>query len=182
MSEISYLNRSDLPRGLRNNNPGNIRKGQPWQGRIVPGSDPAFDQFISVQSGLRAMLSLLITYIYDYKLKTITGIISRYAPVSENHTDKYIKYVSEGLRVDPRASITWDKQKIIQLARLMVDIEIGTNNSIKYLPSIIWEQSWALLPESKKKTVGNSETVKTQQLAGINWIFMAMLLLFFTNK
>ena len=44
-----------LPRGLRNNNPGNIRNSSTvWVGEITPSKDKSFKQFKSMAYGYRA--------------------------------------------------------------------------------------------------------------------------------
>ena len=59
-----------LPRGLRNNNPLNIRKGaQRWQGQT--GNDGAFCIFESMEYGYRAAFRLLHTYNTKYKIYSV---------------------------------------------------------------------------------------------------------------
>lgn len=89
-----YKSPKVLPRGLRNNNPGNIRlSATKWQGE-VKGTDPAFCTFRSMPYGYRALMKLLITYFNVHGLDTISGIIRRWAPMSENDTPAYIERVS----------------------------------------------------------------------------------------
>ena len=89
-----------MTRGLRNNNPLNIRRvaGQRWKGEILPsiqGGDGggSFVRFESIEYGIRAAFVLLRTYAIKYKANCIQDIISRWAPPSENDTEKYIKNV-----------------------------------------------------------------------------------------
>lgn len=86
-----------LVRGLRNNNPFNIKKSEhAWLGK-VEGKDPTFETFSSLKFGVRAGLKLLINYIvrgYD----TPEKIIHRFAPTSENNTDNYIDYITRNRR------------------------------------------------------------------------------------
>ena len=52
------------PRGIRNNNPGNIRWGDNWKG-LVPEdkrTDRSFCQFIDVKYGIRAIARILLNY------------------------------------------------------------------------------------------------------------------------
>ena len=51
-----------LARGLRNNNPGNIRRvrGQRWRGQCPEQQDPAFVQFTSPEWGYRATMTALV--------------------------------------------------------------------------------------------------------------------------
>lgn len=80
------------PRGLRNNNPGNIRHGNDWKGEKV-GDDKAFETFTSVEYGIRAIYKLLQTYSDKYNAKSIHDAITRFAPASENNTNGYINHV-----------------------------------------------------------------------------------------
>ena len=80
-------------RGIRNNNPLNIRrvKGQYWKGEVVkPIEDKEFVQFASLEYGLRAAFCILRTYRDKYHAVCIEDIITRWAPPSENDTQKYI--------------------------------------------------------------------------------------------
>lgn len=85
-------------RGIRNNNPGNIRKGSQWQGLKPTQSDPDFCQFTAMEWGVRALIVTLRTYVTVHNLTTDTQIISRWAPPSDgNKTDIYIKNVRNHL-------------------------------------------------------------------------------------
>lgn len=92
---------SKLPRGIRNNNPGNIRKGQKWRGLAKEQNDPAFDTFTTAEYGIRALAKVLLTYERKYGLNTVRGIIGRWAPPNENNTTAYVNHVAALLSVDP---------------------------------------------------------------------------------
>ena len=82
-----------LPRGIRNNNPGNIEANSiNWSGKV--GDDGRFVKFDSMQNGVRALAILLINYYQKHGLVTVEQIISRYAPSIENNTDSYVSSVS----------------------------------------------------------------------------------------
>lgn len=98
------------PRGMRNNNPLNIRRGKtPWVGEVqyiervatdkcgneckVREYDRTFCQFAELKYGWRAAFYLLRKYIEKYKCNTIALIINRWAPPSENNTANYIALV-----------------------------------------------------------------------------------------
>lgn len=93
-------------RGLRNNNPGNIRLSSTRYQGEVDSSDSAFKQFKTMAHGYRAMFVLLYTYQKKHKLHTIEAMISRYAPAVENHTQAYIEAVSEWSGVPATSHIT----------------------------------------------------------------------------
>ncbi len=85
-----------LPRGIRNHNPGNIRKSSdPWQGLAKDQTDSQFFTFQSPIYGIRALARTLITYQDKHGLNTIEGIIRRWAPDVENNTNAYIRAVAQ---------------------------------------------------------------------------------------
>lgn len=84
------------PRGLRNCNPGNIRLSKTvWAGQCAKQTDGAFVQFESMDMGYRALCKLLMIYQDKHNLRTIAGVIGRWAPASENNTNSYIRHVTQ---------------------------------------------------------------------------------------
>lgn len=79
-----------LPRGLRNNNPLNIRKGCRWLGLRDFPKDKEFCEFQTMAYGYRAAFVTLRTYYIGHDCKTLRKIINRWAPPSENDTDAYL--------------------------------------------------------------------------------------------
>ena len=90
-------------RGIRNNNPLNIRKsGDKWQGLRTLQEDREFFQFSEMKYGWRAAFVILCrTYYKKYGLKTISDIIYRWAPPKENNTAAYIRRVSDYISIGP---------------------------------------------------------------------------------
>lgn len=69
------------PRGIRNNNPGNIRRStDKWRGLADQQTDTAFFQFIKPEYGIRAMAIILLKYQRVHGLRTVRTIIGRWAP------------------------------------------------------------------------------------------------------
>ena len=93
----------NIPRGLRNNNPLNIRRSKDhWMGLSKTQGDRSFCQFESMEYGWRAAFYLLTrTYYHKYRLYTIRSIVSKWAPASENNTSAYIYNVSRLTGIDP---------------------------------------------------------------------------------
>ena len=90
------------PRGIRNNNPGNIRHGSArWQGMAAQQTDEAFVQFTTPEYGIRALSKLLDTYYTRDGLNTVRKIIAKYAPSNENNTEAYAQTVARALNVLP---------------------------------------------------------------------------------
>ena len=88
-----------LPRGIRNNNPLNIRLNPDnrWQGRVPPkhNSDGAFEQFQDPVMGLRAAAVLLIAHYDRRHLDTIRKLVEVWAPPNENDTEAYARCVAK---------------------------------------------------------------------------------------
>ena len=89
------MKKSEIPRGIRNNNPLNIRRSKAdWQGLSKEVTDKEFCQFENMFYGFRAAFKLLFSYYYKYGLRTVQGIINRWAPDEDNNNTKvYGKFV-----------------------------------------------------------------------------------------
>ena len=86
------------PRGIRNNNPLNIRhSADQWQGACEEQKDKSFVQFKSMAYGYRAAWKTLQSYYNRFCMKsqpfTVRNIIGRWAPPKENDTESYIRSV-----------------------------------------------------------------------------------------
>ena len=88
-----------IPRGIRNNNPGNIRHGNDWRGLSEEQPDQAFCTFVSPEYGLRAIVVILRNYERKHGLRTVAGIVNRWAPPNENDTAGYAEHVARRLGV-----------------------------------------------------------------------------------
>lgn len=89
-----------ITRGMRNNNPANIRRGCNWRGLANKQTDSAFCQFESMVWGVRALLVTLRTYVVKHKRRTIPQIVERWAPPQDgNDTKRYIQYVEQAVKV-----------------------------------------------------------------------------------
>ena len=77
------------------NNPANIRYSvsNHWLGQSDP--DNGFCTFKDLDYGVRALMILLKRYINNYHLRSVGSIIKRFAPVSENPTSAYIRFVRD---------------------------------------------------------------------------------------
>ena len=115
-----------VPRGIRNNNPLNIRIGNTWLGERQNPTDPAFEEFVSIEYGYRAAFLILRRYIRRYKRQTIAAIISTWAPPSENATQRYIDFVANKMGIAPDVPILFeDKEAMTQLVAAMQMMECG---------------------------------------------------------
>ena len=130
-----------MSRGLRNNNPGNIRLGSVrYKGEMAKSSDSAFRQFESMEWGYRAMFVLLHTYALKHNCHTLRSMINRYAPPIENHTENYIRRVAYATHLSPDEAIsTTDKGVMTAVVAAMSEVE----NGVKADMATIW-RGWEL--------------------------------------
>lgn len=89
-----------LPRGIRNDNPGNIELGDPWQGMRSKQTDGRFAQFETPAYGIRALARTLITYQDKHGIRTVRAAINRWAPQVENDTGAYVRAVQKAVGGD----------------------------------------------------------------------------------
>ena len=120
---------NEAARGLRNNNPLNIKEGSDggaqWEGEHELDLDPTFEEFKTPVHGIRAGARILRTYAVKYGLDTIAGIIARWAPTSENDTENYINFVVNKTGV-PRGQKLNDETYPAVISA-MIDMENGSN-------------------------------------------------------
>lgn len=120
-----------VPRGIRNNNPLNLRKGNNWQGERPVQNDKAFEEFTSMEYGIRAGFIILRKYMSGYngltrKFNTIEQIIRRWAPPTENATQRYIDQVAKESGISPHLKLSFrDKKSMCAIVSAMIHVECG---------------------------------------------------------
>ena len=140
----SYLNNPSLPRGIRNNNPGNIvLNGEKWKGEI-PGVDTRFKTFENIVWGTRAIFVNLRNYYFERGLKTIRGIISRWAPTGENETAKYIATVSAMTGINADSVLSWGAGDFKRIAKAISIVENGSIANTIITDNVL-QNAWSLL-------------------------------------
>lgn len=130
-----------MSRGLRNNNPGNIRRSRVrYKGEVRPSRDPDFKEFSTMAYGYRAVFVLLDTYRSRYGLTTIRQMLNRYAPPTENFTEGYVRFVADYTGVMPDEVIdTRSEKDMIPIVAAMSKIENGVAANIADV-----ERGWEL--------------------------------------
>lgn len=118
------------PRGLRNNNPGNIRNSDTteWSGEVQKSDkkDNAFEEFVDMAHGYRALIKLLQNYRRKHHCKTIAQFISRWAPQTENDTSAYVQRVCHEMQVTATyVPDVDDKTTMCNLAAAISQVENG---------------------------------------------------------
>lgn len=119
------------PRGIRNNNPLNIRIGNDWKGERPGAKDKSFEEFTSMEYGIRAGFIILRKYITGYngltqKFNTIEKMISRWAPAAENNTAAYISQVSKMTGIPATLKISFAQRSyMVAIVDAMIFVECG---------------------------------------------------------
>ena len=114
-----------LPRGIRNKNPGNIKLGTNWDGLAAEQTDPTFCIFDEAVMGIRALQRILLTYRFTHKKATIDEIIYRWAPPSENSTDKYVEFVCKKLDKEKDVRLNNSMEDYLPLVKAIIQMENG---------------------------------------------------------
>jgi len=115
------------PIGIRHNNPGNLRpSGDKWRGAI--GEERGFLIFDSPLHGLRAMARNIKSQQRKHGLRTISSMMQKYAPESENDTQAYIEFISKstGFSAYEQLDLT-NNLIVVKLMAPMIRMENGSN-------------------------------------------------------
>ena len=148
-------------RGIRNNNPLNIRKTDTsWKGE-VGGADNEFETFSAPEWGIRAAARILQTYQEKYGLNTVRGIVGRWAPPSENDTSAYVQAVSIWADFEPDDPLDMTNyDTVYRLLRAMARMENGKPPEPKtmWYPDDLWEKGLRQAGLSPSKPLTKSRT------------------------
>lgn len=131
-----------VTRGVRNFNPGNIDRGQQWLGlaskdEMTPEQrrETRFAVFKAPEWGIRALAKLLQTYQSKHGLKTVRGIINRWAPPSENDTGAYVAAVARAAGVGPDEPVSVTERSVA--TALVTAIIAHENAGYRYPDSVV---------------------------------------------
>lgn len=150
---------ADGPRGVRNNNPGNLEasSSNPWIGQT--GSDGRFAKFETPEHGIRALGRNLISY-QRQGIDTVGEIINRWAPPSDNNdTAAYIKAVCAQLGVTANQPLDASNPDTLQaLCAAIIKHENGTQpySSDQLSTGVSAALGLSQLPTSNKRYTGNA--------------------------
>lgn len=120
-----------IPRGIRNNNPGNVERGKDkWKGMTDEQTDPRFLTFDFMEYGVRAIVRILRSY-NKRGVSTIEEVVNTWAPPFENDTEAYIRTVEVVSGLDRTAKINFqDSEYLIGIIKGIIIQE----NGLKWLP------------------------------------------------
>lgn len=129
---------TNTTRGIRNNNPCNIRiSNSKWQGKDVPSKDADFETFQTPVMGIRAAARLLLGY-QEQGLDTIQKIVNKWAPANENNSIAYANFVAEHCGVTPDEAYELDNaDNMRKFLRAMIGEENGVSFMSYYSDKVI---------------------------------------------
>jgi len=118
-----------LPRGIRNNNPGNIdfNKLNNWRGQVgieTGVENPRFAKFDMPENGIRAIAKLLITY-HNKGFRSVKAMINRWAPPVENDTGAYSQAVARKMEIDENQTLTISAYMLTIMVTAIIQHENG---------------------------------------------------------
>jgi hypothetical protein len=120
------------PRGIRNNNPGNIRGSAiKWQGEIGR-DDKDFVKFKDMESGIRASVHNARTQ-HRKGFNTVGKLVNRWAPASDgNNVKAYQDSVARNAKITVNETINWtDKYTVAAILQAMFTHENGAAPTAK---------------------------------------------------
>jgi hypothetical protein len=186
------------PRGIANNNPGNIVKTSTvWKGEKLISSDPVFEQFETIELGYRALIKLLIGPAYisaptslvytrvwegakgekiQGPLNTIYKIFSKYC--DDQTTADYIKTVEKKVAISRFTEINPnDRATMKRLVMAISYVENGINAVEKDV-----DAAFDILDVEKKSPLSAAQLVEDLTSngpgMGIGIVVAALLFLF----
>lgn len=135
-----------LPRGIRNNNPLNIRKGCSWRGERPTQVDREFEEFTSMEFGIRAAIKLVCNHINGKAgsrrpCDNLAKLIERWAPPTENNTGAYIEAVEKMTGINRYQRIYANNRLMVsRIVQAMAKVETGAD-----LDAGLIRSAWELL-------------------------------------
>ena len=132
------------PRGLRNNNPLNIRKSRKttWVGQSEKQEDRDFVQFCSMAYGYRAAFKVLQNYRVLYDCMTLRQYIQRWAPPIENNTEAYVSSVARTAGVNPDTLLPSPRKGKAVWVKIVAGMHLVENGMMPVVSRI--EEGWEL--------------------------------------
>lgn len=119
---------SNLPIGIRLNNPGNLRHAVMPHGAL--GIIDGFQAFDNMTTGLANLFTLSTRYYTHLGLRTVPAFIARYAPASENDLMQYERLMCQFCGINPLRAGTQDlnlvdEWSLLSWCRGIVRVENG---------------------------------------------------------
>lgn len=114
-----------VPRGIRNNNPGNLNFAHQDKAHLERGvPHPRFAAFPTMSDGYAALIKQLALY-FSRGVNTVQKIIGLWAPPNENATTAYAAYVAKSMAVKPDTVLACSPSNLAHIAQAICHYENG---------------------------------------------------------
>lgn len=127
-----FRNIAGVPRGIGNNNPGNIIiSPNPWQGKIPvsANTDGKFEQFSSIEMGIRALAKNLNSY-YKRGLDTTAKMFAAYASSPGDNPQLYADITAKAIGVKATDKISLTGENVAKIIRAIIAVENGSKHTL----------------------------------------------------
>lgn len=158
-----------LPRGFRNNNPGNlIISDSQWLGKIpmTQNTDGELEQFTTVIYGIRAMMLDILNDIMIDGMHNVHELITEYAGVSNQN---YINHIAEGINVTPFQVVPFSESVFKTMIYDMIYFENQMNATNAQI-----NEAYNMLSRNDKLYLDNFEVVENVRSKS-KWVFPILL-------
>jgi hypothetical protein len=175
MADYRNSTASGMPRGLLDNNPGDLTppSSGSWNGQV--GLDGPFCIFSDTVFGLRALAMDIANNITLDGNNTITLLITKYAPPSENNTAAYISSVAGDAGLDPNAAIPQTQAALASIMRAIINEEIGDNWSSQYVPDTDIAAGIAAMPAPLLSSFVNGPSIVDQNQGAFGIVLLGLI-------
>ena len=167
---------TNFTRGIRNNNPGNLRyTAIPWQGKVSYAQNKdweinpsnvvkEFEQFVNMAYGIRAM-AIDITGDVKENNYSLAQLIYEYAPPHENDTTAYIQTVKQRAGIaDANAPLQFTFLSLSEVLRAMIMMENGADGNKVTNQDIV--DGINLMPATVLETLGEFVVDNKESIGG----------------
>ncbi|CAI1594028.1 lytic transglycosylase [Serratia fonticola] len=159
------------PRGIRNNNPGNLNYVGQNGAQLEDHATPRFAKFKTAFDGFTALGKQIKAYYTGtskaagyQKLQSVEDIISRFAPPKENNTQKYIDKLSKMMGVGRGETLNiHDPQVLAMLMNGITQIENGKN---PYAPEMVLKAAQSTVGANGSQANGVNSTFNINVTGG----------------
>lgn len=155
-ADEDYRKQPGLPRGQRNNNPGNIKinAANSWQGKVPvsQNTDGTFEQFVAYKYGIRAMIVLLRNYLSQGH-NTLRKIIYKYAPPSVDPSQAYLNFVVARTGISANTALSFNFSDFRKITLAMTRFENGRDVVTGAQFDAVWMEFFA----GKVAGIGNEK-------------------------
>lgn len=160
VDRLDYREKVHMPRGIRNNNPGNIRINQSsnWKGKVTQQNNTDgiiwevdgekkllilkdYEQFIDITFGIRAMIIFIKTCQTKYGINTIEGLINVYYPHNKKMVESFIKFLEKNTMIQRNYEFSYrDYDRMFRIVRWICKWNTGQ----LIVKPLYFQKAWAM--------------------------------------